>query len=54
MFIHEHKRITKNRCKREKIATKIATKQKNQKPTLEREYKRLQQSNRNNNEVKKN
>ncbi len=33
---------------REKIATKIATKQKNQKPTLEQEYKRLQQSIRNN------
>lgn len=28
---------------REKIAKKIATKQKNWKPTLEQEYKRLQQ-----------
>jgi hypothetical protein len=30
------------------VREKIATKQKNQKPTLEQEYKRLQQSIRNN------
>lgn len=40
---------SQNHCKR-KEETKIATKQKNQTPMLEQEYKRLQQSIKNNEE----